>query len=256
MKSIQKTNIESFDKLVKLKTSLMIPSSDIKGIVLFLHGINESKEKYYSYMEFFTKYEYVGVCFDQRNGENSFLNITSFVDDLAEVIKYINQRFKNKPIYIYACDFSTLVIRNYLGENDDKIKGVFLCNPLPKNHNLKTDMLVLKVVNLFLNDSKKSKILSKLTFKCFNQKLDFTVGGFKNLFNLYLNCYNPKIYKIKNKDLKIKFTFLEDSKLIGNMNLFNEQIEFLNNLGYNNISYKKLKNNQEILKDLLKFIIG
>ena len=43
--------ISDFDKLV-ISAVLAVPSGDVHGIVQFVHGMNEHKERYYPFMDY------------------------------------------------------------------------------------------------------------------------------------------------------------------------------------------------------------
>lgn len=277
--------ISSSSDDLKIKLAYALPKDEIKGVIIFSHGMAEHKERYFPFMNYLSNKGYVCVIHDHRGHGESVkkkddlgyfytTNSRYIIDDLLDVVKYAKQRFKCDNYYLFSHSMGTLVARGFIQKYDDEIQKLILCGPPTYNKFASFAVNFAKISSVF-NSKKHDKFLDYLTFNSFNKGYNyknawlsknknnvdsynnddlcgfvFTTNGFINLYKLQKDAFKPSLYKCKNKDLKIFMIAGYDDPVIGNNRLFDNLKVFLSNIGYKNIRsnlYKDLRH--EILNE-------
>ena len=296
MKTIK---IKSEKDGLELGVAIIEPKTKPKGVVQISHGMSEHKERYYDFMRYLADYGYVSVIHDHRGHGASIKDkndlgyfytddISYIVDDLHQVTKYIKEKYKDLDCFLFSHSMGTLVVRNYLKKYDLEIKKVILCGPPTRNNLTNVGIFFAKVSGLF-GDKKVNRFLNKLTFGNYNRNNEienewvcsnsetvykynnddlcgyvFTTNGFLNLYKLMKESFNKKDWNVSNKNLNIFVIAGEDDPVIQGIDEFNDLIEFLKEIGYNNIKSRLYKGkrhellnelgNEMIYQDILTFI--
>jgi len=298
----KKFTIKSSDEQLELECYMKIPDEEIKGIIQFSHGMAEHKERYFDFMSYLTENGYITIIHDHRGHGKSiteendlgyFYDKTGkmITEDLYVITEKIKKDYPNIPYYIFAHSMGTLVARNYIKDHDDELDGIILCGAPYRNPMAKMGIILSDIIEKFKGEKYRSKLLQYIAFNSFNDKFEenipnkwinsdidkvkeynknplcgyiFTINGFKNLFSLLMDAFNKEEYKVKNKKLPIFFIAGEDDPVIGTKEQFKESMDFLKNLGYEDIKsriYFSLrheilneKNNAEVYKDVLEFL--
>ena len=286
--------LESSSDGLKIYTTYFVPKGEPKGIIQLAHGMCEYQDYYYELMEFFTKNGYVTIINDHRGHGKSIKNNKDLgyfydetskyvVDDLYDVTKFIKEKYKNLPVYLFGHSMGSLIIRSYIKKYDKEIDKLIVCGspgdiPVPK-----IQMLVLKIIKLFKGEMYRSKFINSVALtnlpaqkwlsinneyvkeykkdpKC---KFIFTLNGFMNLVNLVEDIYHDKNWALKNKNLDIIFIAGSDDIITGGTKSFLKGVNKLKEVGYKNVEYKLydgykhviFKDNFELVsKDILDFI--
>jgi len=280
---------------LKLDIEVYIPEGEPKGIVQLSHGMVEDKKYYFDFMEFLTQNGYVSIINDHRGHGKSikakedlgfFYEESSdyVVEDLHQITKYIKNRFPDHKVYLLGHSMGSLIVRKYIKKYDDEIDALIVCGSPSINKFSKAGLLAAKTVKLFKGERYRSKLLNTLALGSdytnswisndkkyveeFTKDEDcgfiFTTNGFINLTKLMIDTYSKKGWQLKNKELPIFFIAGEDDTVIKNLKLWHKSIDFIKNIGYENVTYKSYpnmkhailkENNKEIVyNDILDFI--
>ena len=279
---------------LKLFTSYFIPKTKPKGIVQFSHGMDEYQDYYYDMMKYFTNKGYITVINDHRGHGKSvktdddlgyFYDETSkyVVDDLHDVTKFIKEKYKNIPVYLFGHSMGSLIARSYIKKYDNEIDKLIVCGspgdiPVPN-----IQYAVLKIIKKIKGDRYRSKIINSMAltdepaekwlsinkeyvkeykndYKC---QFIFTINGFMNLVNLVKDIYHDKNLKAGNKDMDILFIAGSDDIILEGTKNFHKGINILKNAGYKNVDYIMYDgfkhaifkdDEKKICKDVLEFI--
>ncbi len=279
---------------LKIFTTYFIPKGKPKGIIQLSHGMCEYQNYYYDMMKFFTNKGYVTIINDHRGHGKSIKDIKDLgyfydessrfvVDDLLDVTKFIKEKYKDLPVYMFGHSMGSLIVRSYIKRYDKEIDKLIVCGspgdiPVPR-----AQMVVLKIMKLFKGDRYRSKFINSVALtdlpadkwlsnnkeyvkeykkdpKC---KFIFTLNGFMNLVNLVTDIYHDKNWAMNNKKLNILFVAGSDDIILEGMKHFHKGINILKKIGYKNVDYKLydgykhviFKDNEELVEnDILEFI--
>lgn len=273
----KRAQVQSADGKLTLHLLMMIPAEPPKGIVQISHGMAEYKERYLPFMEFLSEHGYAAIIHDHRGHGDSVLTPADYgyfyddtgmeiVNDLYVVTRYAKETFPDIPLYLFSHSMGTLVARNYIKAHDDAIEKLVLCGPPFQNDGAKAGLLVAKRLQKRHGDRYRSRLVDKLTFGSYNRKFTeskqknrwicsvpevvdqynndpkcgfvFTLNGFENLFHLMLGCYDKEGWMLHNPELPVLFLGGSDDPVIGGGHHFHQQIEFLRERGYGNLTGK------------------
>ena len=268
-----------------LHGNIFEPNKDFEYVIYIVHGMCEHKERYYSFMEYLQKEGYCSIICDLRgHGKNIpkeelgyFGRKEILIDDLVDIINYIKKIYKNKKIILFGHSMGSLIVRNYIQNNDDLIDKVILCGPPTENRLAFIGVSLCKILDLFRGDKYRSKLIFKLTLGRYNkgykqenewlttnkEALDnynndeycgfiFTINGFEALFYMLKYSYK-KLYKVKNSNMPILLVAGSEDRVVGSSKKLQKLYNFLKNNGYNNISLDELKGmRHELINDIDK----
>ncbi len=293
--------LPSSDKKVTLFLHLEGPL-DAKHIVVFCHGMAEHKERYYDFIHYLNEHGFLCLIYDHRGHGASVNKMEDYgyfydetgaaiVHDLAMIIDYVKATYQEKEVILFAHSMGTLVARNYLQNNDNRITKLVLSGPPYHNTAAPFAYVLANITSKLQGDKKRSKLIHNLAFASFDKKFEeplknawinsnidevqtyntnpkcgfvFTNNGFKNLFYLLKECYKKGKYKVNNPQLPILIIAGEQDPMIGNQQQFQKQIFFLKDVGYNNIRCIKYpgmrheilneKNKEQVYQDVLQHL--
>ena len=299
---VKKEFIKSSSDGLNIEIAYTVPEKEIKGIVQFSHGMSEHKERYFNFMEYLSQNGYVCIINDHRGHGKSvkdssdlgyfYTEDTNFIiDDLHDVTLYIKSKYPNNKIYMFSHSMGTLVARGYIQKYDNEIEKIILCGAPTKNPFTPFAIMMAYLFKFIGMGKSPNKILNHLTFNSYNKGYEFenewlsknpdnisiynddelcgfifTTNGFINLYKLLKKAFEPKLYKVKNKELKIFLIAGSDDPVIQSEKHFKKLEIFLNNVGYKNTQIKLYedlrheilneKNYGQIYKDVLEFIMN
>lgn len=291
---IERFNLESKCDGLRLFVAMYIPKGKIKGIVQFAHGMVEHQVYYYDFMEYLCNNGYLCVINDHRGHGNSTRKMDDLgyfyeengdyiVEDLHQITEYVKDRYKDLDVYLFGHSMGSLVVRKYIKKYDKDIKKLIVCGSPSMNKITGFGLFLCKTIKLFRGDKYRSRFINSLVLtndspetwltknKEYAEKYRkdkycnyvFTINGFINLIHLVRDVYSKKGWSLNNKDLDIYFIAGRDDMVIKNEKLFMKSMNFLKDIGYNNISYKLyddcfhcifMDKPDEVYKDVLDFI--
>ncbi len=295
------TVVSDYDGL-HLKGIVYEPDGIPKGLIQFAHGMSEYKKRYEPFMQFFAENGYVAACHDHRGHGESVekeedlgwfhdFSGKAVVGDCVQVTKYLKTQYPDLKITLFGHSMGSMIVRCYLREHDDMIDKLVVCGSPASNPLAGMAVLLAKCIHLFKGQRHRSKMLSYLSTgkgkeefqkagkgswltkdeeiakdfandpKC---HYNFTVNGYENLFNLMKYTYKKRGYKVQNPKLPIHFISGSDDAVLGSDLKWFQSIEFLRDVGYENVSgklYEGMRHEvlneigkEEVFADLLRFI--
>ncbi len=291
---IDKFNLESKCDGLMLFVTMYIPKGKIKGIVQFAHGMTEHQVYYYDFMKYLCEKGYLCVINDHRGHGISTRKLDDLgyfyeekgdyiVEDLHQITEYVKDRYKGLDVYLFGHSMGSLIVRKYIKKYDKDIKKLIVCGSPSINKSVGFGLFLCKLIKLFKGEKYRSRLINGLVLtnkgpgvwltydKEYLEayKKDrycnyiFTINGFINLIHLVKDVYSKKGWVLNNKDLEIYFIAGREDMVIKNEKKFIESINFLKNIGYNNVTYKLydncrhvifMDNKEEVYKDVLEFI--
>lgn len=287
-----------------LSLAITEPDGDVRGIVQFSHGMAEHKERYYEFMEYLTANGCACVINDHRgHGESVkskedlgyFYDDTAdyIVEDLHQITLMMKERFPGKPVYLFGHSMGSLIVRKYLQKYDKELEKLVVCGSPSKNPLVGAALTLVALQKAFKGERYRSMMIQKMAFGSYTNNLAdvetpfdwlsanrenvreyikddlcgfvFTLNGFRNLFLLMKQVYEPKGWLMQNKALPIMFIAGADDPVIIGKKSWLEAQSFLRNLGYTNVGgklYDGLRHeilnencHNEIYGDVLDFIL-
>ena len=264
-----------FDGL-PLRVNLVEPTGEKKAIVLFLHGMAEHIDRYAFAMEYLAGRGYVAAGHDHRgHGESVraeadlgyFGDATgaAVVEDVYTVVKTLQERYANLPVYLFGHSMGTLVARCYLQKYDKSVAKTVLCGAPAENSLAEVAIVLTKCIAFFKGERHRSKTLSDLSVGGGDKKFPsdgknawlsknkenrdrynadplcgytFTCNGYENLFRLLANAYADERFQTQNPTLPIRFIAGSDDPIIVSEAAFLKAQETLRRVGYENVSGK------------------
>ncbi len=257
----------SQDGKFNLNLSLEVPENP-KGILLCLHDMADHQERYMDLIQFATRNGLVGCVYDQRGHGKKltydslgyFNDVTGkqIVNDADVVVEYLREKFANLPIFLFGQGMGALVAKNYLQKHDAKIAKVVLAGSPSYNRMIKLNLNMARTM-ANIDYRGHAKILKDMFFggyyKAFGAKsgydylskntqniadyqndpycgFDYTNNGYLNLAKLHMRAYKKSLYLKNNKDLEILLIAGSKDPVIDGIKAFNDQLDFLEALGY------------------------
>lgn len=282
--------VSEFDGL--MLSCAIYEADEVKGVIQFSHGMVEHKERYYPFMEFLAKRGYSCVIHDHRGHGRSIDNEKdlgyfytddelAIVEDLVQVNKWISEKYKGMPIYLFAHSMGTLVARVFLQNYDKNVDKVVLCGPPTESKNIDLGIILAKINSKIFGSRNRSNFLQSMTFRGYNlfdniendwicsdkdivNKYNndplcyyrFTANGFLNLYRLMKKASEKEKYLCNNPDLPILLIGGKNDPVIQSEKKFMQLKLFLENVGYRYI-YSKLYDNKrhELINEVNKELI-
>lgn len=278
--------IKSKRDQLPLELAIIEPAGAPVGIVQFVHGMAEHKERYYDFMKYLAGNGYICVIHDHRGHgasvkDTSHLgyfyteDISVIVDDAFQVTEYIKNKYGSLNVSLFSHSMGTLVARNYLKKYDNQIDRIVLCGPPTKNEIVNIALILAKATKLFYGKYTPNRFLSSLSLDPYNKGYTernswicsdsdvvssynadplcgflFTTNGYINLYKLLNSAFNSKGWNLKNSALPILLIAGADDPVIQSKQKFDALEKFLNDVGYENTTCKLYENKRhEILNE-------
>lgn len=262
-----------------------------KGIVQISHGMCEYKERYLPFMDFLCSHGYICVISDHRGHGNSIRTMDDLgyfhtggaegvVDDLLSVNKMIRERHPELPLILFGHSMGSLAVRSFTKRYDDQIDGLIVCGSPSRNPAAGAGKMLSKLIGAFKGDRHRPAIIQKIAFESFNKRFEaeghnawlsndkavvaaynsdplctfqFTVNGFTGLFDLMIDTYSDKGWKVSRPELPIHYIAGEDDPCISSLKDFNAAVSHMKSIGYTDITSKTYEGmRHEILNEIRK----
>ncbi len=290
-----------YDKL-PLAGFMTVPDGAPKGIVQFAHGMAERKERYEEVTAFLTEKGYICIIHDHRGHGESVESVEDLgwfgdkkakavVEDTVAVTRYVKAQYPDLPVTLVGHSMGSMIVRCYIQNHDELIDKLVVCGSPSKNGLAGAAVALTKCIAIFCGSRYRSKLLKYLatgkgakrfanegrgawlsTNRANVEKyirdetcgFRFTCNGNENLFRLMKNTYSRRKYKVKNPNLPVRFVAGGDDPVIVDEMKWVEAIEFLQKVGYANVTgklYEGMRHEilneigkEEVYNDLLRFI--
>ncbi len=266
--------ISDFDKLV-ISAVLAVPSGDVNGIVQFVHGMNEHKERYYPFMDYLAEQGFITVIHDNRGHGRSIVEPDDlgfmfrnggegFVNDITQFNKRIREAYPNVPVFMIASGMGAAGAECFIKEHDSSVDGLVLLGTICYS----PFSPVVRTIRSVSAKRPGSRFRSEKIFNAvddgFGQFFEDPINSWRCSdadavltfnedplcnFKPTLNCYEELIWlvkqagssrgwKVTNPSLPIRFiSGREDSAMISEKK-FMKTVERLEKTGYESISHR------------------
>lgn len=253
---------------------IMTPDIPAIGIIQFVHGMAEHKERYEQVMTYFTKQGYICLIHDHRghgteaanrNDLGYFYDDTGWglVEDVHQITMYIRQRNPDLPVILFGHSMGSLIVRAVCSRYDGDYQGLIVCGSPSKNAFANVGVCIAKLLRLWRGDRYRSDGIQQMLFGKFHKTFDkqeknswlcsdtkvvnqynedpacgfvFTLNGFLSLFHLMYYVYRAHNWHVKHADMPILFLSGEDDPCLVNERKFKNAHQFMKRLGYVHVS--------------------
>ena len=278
------------DALEGYKLSLAVfPVEKPKAVLQMVHGMQEHKERYYSFIEFLNNNGYAVVISDMRGHGEDAPNLGHIadkkgekilIDDQNKIYQYIKERFKGVPVYLFGHSMGSIISRVLLQESSANYQKVILSGYVAPNPASPVAVLLGNIVKCF-GAKKYSKLLAGLALGPYSKavkdrktELDwlsangenvqnyindplcgfpFTNGSFSALFHLLNAIGKAKKYVNVNKELPFLLAGGEDDPCTAGEKGRANSKKVLEKAGFKNIEVATFKGmRHEILNEVEK----
>lgn len=244
------------------------------GIIQFIHGMCEHKERYEETMKFFSSQGYVCIISDlPGHGENVSLNneygyfgkdsVNNLIKCVHNNTLFIKEHFPDIPYTLFGHSMGSLVCRAYLKKYDNYADTAFICGS-PSDNELKIlGVPALKVLSAVFGEHKKSNFAKNLCTGAFERPFKsegipnswicsdmdvvkkynddklcgftFTLNGYSTLVKLLFTVYTDKGWKISDPSLPVYFISGEDDPCMVDKEHFKKAVNTMKKAGYKNV---------------------
>ena len=259
------------DSVNNYKLSLAVFESESpKGVVQIVHGMQEHKERYYTFAEFLIKNGYHVVVSDMRgHGEDAPIlgHIADkhgeklLIEDQRNIYKYIKEQYGDLPVILLGHSMGSIISRVLMQTNSKDYAKIVLSGYVSPNP---ASGAAVILGNMQANKKKSSKFLANLALGPYTKSvkdrrtdldwlsynednvdeyikdplsgIDFTNGSFSALFHLLNAMGKAKKYKNINEELPILLAGGEDDPCTGVAKGRASSRRVLEKAGFKNIS--------------------
>lgn len=267
--------ISPYDHM-ELSVMIVQPAKEIVGVVQFIHGMAEYKERYLPFMHALADKGYVCVIHDHRGHGKSIRSKDDYgyfydssgeylVEDCYQVTKAMKKIYQGYPYVIFSHSMGSLIARAYAKKYDYMLDGLIVCGSPSKRPFLGLAIAFVKLMQSIRNDRHRSKLINHLAFGSFQKKFKssqenawicsveeevekynnheacgfiFTLNGFENLFKIMQKVYDNDRWIIRNPSLPILFIAGREDPCIISVDHFKKAVNFMKKVGYQNVTSK------------------
>ena len=272
----EELSINSIYDDLPLGISIRIPENPV-GIIQFVHGMAEHRERYQSVMEYITQIGYITIIHDHRgHGESVRCSddygyfykngSAAIVEDAHQITLYIKKRFPGLPVVLLGHSMGSMVVRCYTRKYDEDIDGLIVCGSPSRNSMARLGRLLVALIRKFKGEYYRSELVQKIAFGAFNRNIQnpnsenswicsneevvkaydedsrcgfvFTLNGFNTLFELMICTYKKNGWALNKPTIPIIFVAGEQDPCIVNRRAFEQAVAFMQELGYHNCKGK------------------
>lgn len=151
------------------------------GVVLIIHGMQEHSGRYEWFCKNLNKAGFLAVVSDLRgHGENMALGrpgdssgniFEEIVTDHKAYIKFLREKYKKLPIFVFGHSFGSFITQRLLTESDNLVDKFILCGTgYAKNFAFLMGLLVAKLTADTKGRSAEAKLVEKLSIKGYQKK--------------------------------------------------------------------------------------
>lgn len=268
--------LESKVDRLGISVLMLLPdeTAEVKGILQFVHGMSEYKERYTPVMEYFAKRGFVTVIHDHRGHGKSVRSMKDLgymyeagakgmIEDILLVNEYIKEKYPERPLVMVGHSMGSLAARTFIREYDSCIDALVLSGAPSRNGAIDVAIALANVQKKLFGSRHPGNLLNVLAFSSYTSKFakekskfawvcadtavveaydkdplcgyTFTVDGFKGLFELLKQTYTKSGWRCSKPDLPVLFIGGEEDPCIGGAKKFKDEMDFLKNVGYKNV---------------------
>lgn len=252
------------------------PDTKPKGIVQFVHGMCEHKERYEDIMTFLAGHGYYCVIHDHRGHGKSIESqddlgyfydggYVALIEDTHQLTCLTKEKVDmDIPYILLGHSMGSMIVRCYLKKYDDEIDKLIVLGSPSKVPGMRPVLAITKGLSKLEGEREHSKLLDYIVqnymyeswFKeeglhswvCSDPDVveeynddpycnyTFTIQGYVNLIQLTEMTYDKDNWQVKNPDLPIFFASGSDDPCTLSPRDYGKAIHFLKDRGYTNVN--------------------
>lgn len=291
MKDLEEVKIQSTDG--QTLSLAVYESGDARGCIQLIHGMAEHKERYDDFARFLNENGYNVITSDLRGhgkGAPLLSHISDkdgdklLISDQQAITAYINGRFGNMPVYLFAHSMGTIIARVLLQSDSGRYRKAVFSGYVCPNPLSGFAFLLSNMIRYFKGSRKRSRLLTSLALGPYimsvsNRKtphdwltyneanveayindplsgVEFTTGSYSALFALTSKMSRASGYRNVNPELDILLLSGIDDPCAGGSKGRSASKEVLEAAGFKNISvitYRAMRH--EILNETDKGLV-
>lgn len=272
----------------------VIPEGEVRGIVQFVHGMQEHKERYLHFMRYLADHGYACLIHDHRGHGKSVRQPEdlgyfydkegkAIVEDVFDVVQDLIQRYPHAPVYMVGHSMGSLIVRSYLKKHDDQLDKLIISGAVFNNPSAKAGLNLIKCLSAVKGEHGHSKLVDGMVCGAFDKKIPgdqknrwlshneknneafnnheldgkpFTLNGYRNLMLLIQDTYSTEGWDVENPSLPVLFLAGEEDPVIGGPQEFEKTVQELRDKGYENVHSKLYPDmRHEILNEINKEVV-
>lgn len=282
------TFFSAMDQL-EISCIALLPEKEYVGIIQFVHGMAEHKERYLDVMEYMANAGYLCVIHDHRGHGKSvkkqedlgYINgkhADYMIEDIYQLGQYVKQKYPTLPFFLFGHSMGSLLVRAFCKRYDHEIDALIVCGSPSKNAAASAGKMVAQWMSKIKGEHYRSALIQHMAFGKHNNGFKetmsdnvwlcsdmnvvkaydadplcgfvFTLNGFENLFDLMVDVYDPKGWQMKHTSLPIRFIAGSNDPCIMSETKFKEAAGFMKTCGYMNVSARLFEGKRhEILNE-------
>ena len=274
---------------LELSLLVIEPDSDIKGVFQLVHGMAEMKERYIAFMEYLASQGYACIIHDHRGHGESLKSKDDLgymykagghglVEDVHAVTSYAKGRWPEKPVVLFGHSMGSLVVRCVVKKYDADYAALIVMGSPARNGAASVGRTLTKVKSAIQGAHHRSKMITSMAFGSYLKNIPnartpfdwlsvneanvdryiesetcgymFTLDGYKGLFDVLIDTYDPKGWAMANPAMPVLFLSGSEDPCIDGKKNFYDAITFMKERGYEDVEnrfYKGLRH--EILNE-------
>ena len=298
-------SIASKTKGLDLECVMSRPESgEPKGVLQIVHGMAEHKERYLPFMNFISSNGYICVAADMRGHGRSVISSgdlgyfyggrsREIVEDALEVNRYAHSIAPDLPVFMLGHSMGALIVRWYLHEHPETIKGLFVIGNPGYSPATKGGMAMCRLLSFLKGSRKHSSLINSLVVGAFSKAcpgespnawichdpdivkaydndplcgFSFTLDGYQCLLELLLKDNERKLWNMPPRDMPVVMSSGSDDVCMGGEKAFNDAADILRKGGFPNTSthiYQGMrheilneKEKAKVFGDILSYLDG
>ncbi len=274
---------------------------EAKAVIQIIHGMEEHQERYERLAKFLNKNGYSVVTSNMRgHGEDAPLlgyfkdkkGYLELVEDQKIITKFIKDKYKKVPVFIFAHSMGTIITRVLLQTDSAEYSKVILSGYPRYQGAAGFGIMLTNLIKTFRGGKYKSKFIEHMGVGIFNKSIEnpktpidwisyneanlyeyfkdpycghgFTVSAFNDLFHLVKLMHKPSRYKNVNGEMPLLLLRGLDDPCVGGNDGALDSYSVLAEAGFVNIqsiSYPHMRHEiineagyKKVFDDILYFI--
>lgn len=237
----QKGTFQSSDKVHQISYEIIIPDTNIKGIIQVSHGMCEYFSRYLDFGKYMAEHGFI-VCGNDHLGHGSSVNTDdelgyfspengwqNAVKDLYTLTKIMKETYKDIPYFLFGHSMGSFIARAYSVLHGECLNGVIFCGTSGGIIGIDKMINVIDTIKKIHGENYRSDKIYKLAFGYYNKKIpnaqsehdwisrdrsivekydsdkkcnfNFTLNGYENLMSVLKYVSNAEWYSSYIKNL-------------------------------------------------------
>ncbi|MCR5351134.1 MAG: lysophospholipase [Bacteroidales bacterium] len=266
----------SSDELT-LAMLVSVPKTAPRGVVQFVHGMCEHKERYVPFMEWLTGHGLVCVIHDLRGHGASVKDIKdlgylydggwqAMVEDVRVVSDRIRAQWPGLDYTLFGHSMGSMIVRSFAKRYDDRIDRLFVCGCPSDNPAKGAGKALAGMFGILRGWRYRPKLLQQMSFGAFNKPFahegwpaawvcsdpetleayhqdplcmyQFTANGFYGLMGLMQDCYSTRGWKVSRPQLPVHFISGAEDPCRTSDAALERAVALMRKIGYSGVDLK------------------